>query len=495
MILNVVLALAVLPAPRQFVKTGGFVKDPVVTETRDASLPAEGYSLEVTPSGASIASSDAAGAFYARQTLDQLAGPQGVPCCKVKDWPEFPYRGVMIDDGRHFFGKACVLKTLELMAKYKLNKLHWHLCEDQGWRIQIDKYPNLTTYGATRLRSPAPRRFTKVYDNKQYGPFFYTKDDIREVVARARELHIEVIPDLEMPGHARSAVAAYPELGCPTSPLEERAAWSDWGVCTNIFCLGNEKVYSFWCDVIDEVCELFPSDKINMCGDECVPRNWVRCPKCQAKVKELGLKHTGDLQGWMTTRIAAYIRSKGRYYMGYTDGLGRGSDLKPEDIIAIAGTFTSGAETAAKGYKVVMAPLEYAFWDFNQGLSGDPYVYATWWAGSVPLNEVYSFMPRWGLSQSAARNVIGGLAFNWSEYTHTPSELEWKMWPRAIALAQALWAPKGGYSYAEMFLPALPRHLERLRAAGVNCAPWSPEAVRAMTGGASDANQVASEDE
>jgi len=489
MIANLVLALAILPVPRAYVATGGFATNPVVSVTRDATLPAEGYRLEVTATEAKIVAADDAGIFYARQTLDQLAGPKGIPCCTVKDWPQFSYRGLMIDDGRHFFGKEHVLKTLELMAKYKLNKFHWHLCEDQGWRIQIDKYPNLTTYGATRARSTVKGRFTGAYDNEPYGPFFYTKDDIREVVAKAKELQIEVIPDLEMPGHCRSVIAAYPELGCPTCPLDERTAWTDWGVCTDVFCLGNEDVYRFWCDVIDEVCELFPSSKVNMCGDECVPRNWAKCPKCQAKAKELGLKYVSDLQGWITARITAYLRSKGRYYMGYTEGMGRGANLKPEDVIAIAGTSMSGAEAAAKGYSVVMAPIEYSYWDFNQGLSGDPYTYGTWWSGSIPLCTVYSFRPQLGLSPEAAKNVIGGLAFNWSEYTYSPSELEWKMWPRAIALAQALWNPQGGYAYAERFLPVLAPHLERLRAAGVNCAPWGPEAPRARTCGASDENQ------
>lgn len=490
MFFGMVLALAILPAPREFVATGGFVKDPAVTVTRDASLPSEGYRMEVTEAGVKIAAADDAGAFYARQTLDQLTGPQGIPCCRVKDWPEYPYRGLMIDDGRHFFGKAHVLRTLEWMAKYKFNKFHWHLCEDQGWRIQIDKYPNLTTYGATRARSPLPGHFTKSYDNKPYGPFFYTKADIREVVAKAKELQIEVIPDLEMPGHARSVIAAYPELGCPNHPLDERTAWTDWGICNDVFCLGNEQVYKFWCDVIDEVCELFPSSKINMCGDECPIRNWSDCPKCQARAKELGLKRIGHLQGWMTNRITAYIRSKGRYYMGYADGMGHGSGLKPEDVIAIAGSQMGGADAAARGYKVVMAPVEYCYWDFNQGLTGDPYIYGTWWSGAIPLGQVFSFRPRLGLSGAAAKNVIGGLAFNWSEYTQTPQELEWKTWPRAIALSQALWNPQGGYDYAEKFLPVLNPHLERLRAAGVNCAPWAPESPRATTGGLSDDNQV-----
>lgn len=487
---GVLLALALLPSPREFVPAAGHVREPSVSVTRDASLPPEGYSLEVTQSGVRIAAADDAGVFYARQTLEQLSGPQGVRCCRVRDWPEYPYRGVMIDDGRHFFGKAHILKTLEWMAKYKLNKFHWHLCEDQGWRIQIDGYPNLTTIGATRPRSPLPGRYTRAYDNRRYGPFFYTKDDIREVVARAEELHIEIIPDLEMPGHARSVIASYPQLGCPTSPLDERTAWTDWGICDDVFCLGNEQVYRFWCDVIDEVCELFPSSRINMCGDECTTRNWSKCPKCRAKAEELGLEHISHLQGWMTNRIVAYLRSKGRYYMGYADGMGHGSSLGTGDVVAIAGSQTGGAEAAARGYKVVMAPVEYAYWDFNQGLAGDPYVYASWWSGSNPLGQVYSFQPRLGLSAGAAKNVIGGLAFNWSEYTATPAELEWKMWPRAIAFAQALWNPPSGYSYAERFLPALSGHLKRLRAAGVNCATWAPESPRACTGGMSADNQV-----
>ena len=491
-----VLLAVVLPFPRDFRAADGFVRNPSVTESRDASLPAEGYRLTVGKDGARIVAADDRGAFYARMTLRELDEGKDVPCCEVKDWPEYPFRSIMIDEGRHFFGKAFILKTLELMARYKLNTLHWHLTEDQGWRIAIDRYPELTGIGATRLETAVRGRYTGKYDGAQYGPFFYTKDEIREVVKRATELKIDIIPEIEMPGHCRSVIAAYPELACPTAKLGRRTCWTDWGICDDVVCVSNPKVLEFYRNVIDEVCELFPDKRFHTGGDEVTGVQWKACPRCQAKMKELGFADVMQLQGWFTMRIYDYlVNVKHRKMAGYVGMFQNGAKFAPNDVYHSGGCGNGHVFTAMSGYPTVASPLEYAYWDFNQGLKdADKVVYGTWWSGAIPLSTVYGFDPRRGVFGSARKNIIGGEAHNWSEYTYSVPELEWKIWPRAIALSQALWNPQSGYSYQERFLPVVKAHIVRLRTEGVNCADAFAGYSCATTGGASAGNQVLEQD-
>lgn len=495
MISTVLLAAAcLLPLPREYRQTGGTVKNPSISEKRDASMKPEEYRLTVTAEGAEIVSADARGAAWARESLKQLETPEGVKCCEIRDWPEYPLRVLHIDEGRHFMGKEFILKTLSLMRRYKLNMLHWHLTEDQGWRIQIDKYPNLTTYGATRLKTAVPGTYTGRYDNRRYGPYFYTKKDIREIVAEATRLGIEIMPEIEMPGHTLAIVAAYPELGCPNAPLAERGAWSDWGICDDGVCAGNDDVLKFYRDVIDEVCELFPGAYIHMGGDERTVKNWAKCPKCQARKKALGLKRDIDLQGWMTDRIMEHLSAKGRKYAGYGASVTTGSSLDPAKTLLCV-TNGEGIDAALRnGYRVLMAPIAYCYWDFNQSVGDDPYTYATWWAGSVPANQVFSFDPRRDAPKPYAANVLGGVAYNWSEYTLSPKEMEWKIWPRAIAFSQALWNPQSGYVWGDEFAPILEKHVVSLRAEGVNAAGFQNGYKRATAKGVSTDNQVLKQD-
>ena len=482
----------VLPFPRAYTSLGGFANAPKVVETRDATLPPEGYRLDVSPDGARISAADDRGAFYARETLRQLTGADGrVPCCRVADHPAYPFRSMMIDEGRHFFGKAFVLKTLELMARYKYNKLHWHLTEDQGWRIAIDRYPELTKIGATRLETAVRGRFTGKYDGTRYGPYFYTKDDIREIVRRATELKIDIIPEIEMPGHCRSVIAAYPELACPTAKLGRRTCWTDFGICNDVVCAANPKVLEFYRNVIDEVCELFPGEYIHTGGDEVTGVQWRACPLCTAKAKELGFTDIMKLQGWFTMQIYDYIVNvKHRKMTGYCSILENGTKLDPRNMYLSGGCDNSHVFSAMHGYPTVVSPLEYMYWDFNQGLDdADKVLYATWWPGAITLSSVYGFDPRRGIYGDARKNVLGGEAHNWSEYTYNVKELEWKMWPRGIALAQALWNPQGGYSFKERFLPSVKRHIAALRAEGVNCAGAYEGYSCATTGGRSAENQ------
>ena len=486
------LPVAVLPFPRQFKVTGGRILGLPVVDVHDMTLPIEGYRLSVSAKGITIASSDARGAFYARQTLRQLTNNEGVLCCEVKDWPEYAYRGLMIDEGRHFFGKAFVLRTLELMARYKLNKLHWHLTEDQGWRIAIDRYPELTKIGATRVESAIRGRYHGVYDGTPYGPYFYTKDEIREVVKRAAELKIDIIPEIEMPGHCRSVIAAYPELACPTAKLGRRTCWEDWGICDDVVCAANPKVVEFYKNVIDEVCELFPGEVINTGGDEVTGKQWKACPVCQAKMKELGFADVLQLQGWFTMQIYDYVVNvKKRTFTGFSDILQNGTKLDPSKVYVTGGCGNLHLYAAYNGYKAIAAPVEYAYWDQNQGLDdADKIMYSTWYAGCVTLGDVYAFDPRRGLIGKARDKIFGAEAQNWAEYSYTVKDLEWKMWPRAIGLAQALWNLPSGYSYREKFLPQVKRHIQQLRAEGVNCADAYEGYLCSSSGGSSADNQV-----
>jgi len=410
----------------------------------------------------------------------------------VKDHPEYSYRSIMIDEGRHFFGKEFMLKTLELMARYKFNKLHWHLTEDQGWRIQIDRYPELTKIGAARLETAVRGRYTGKYDGTQYGPYFYTKAEIREIVKRATELNIEIIPEIEMPGHCRSVIAAYPELACPNAKLGRRTCWTDWGICEDVVCASNPKVIEFYKNVIDEVCELFPGPRLHTGGDEVPDVQWKKCPKCQAKMKELGFTDVMQLQGWFTQQIYEYVANvKGKKFTGWSAVFDNGTKFDPKKCYASGGCENNQIHAAYAGFETVSSPLEYMYWDFNQGLRDqDKVIYGTWWSGSIPLSSVYGFDPRRGVFGAARKNIIGGECHNWSEYSYTRPELEWKIWPRAIALSQALWNPQSGYTYQEKFLPAVKPHIAQLRAEGVNCADAFEGYSCATTGGLSTENQV-----
>jgi len=473
-IFGCVLALTVLPEPREITFGSGEVTEPSVKIVRDATVKPEGYRLDIVKDGVTITAADDRGVFYARQTMRQLASDgKTLPICKVNDWPEYPMRTVQIDDARHFFGKESLLQTIDWMAHYKFNTLIWHLTDDQGWRIEIKKYPNLTTYGATRRQTAARGKCFGEYDGKQYGPYFYTQEEMREVVAYAKARHVEIIPEICMAGHTRSVVAAYPEFGCPDFPLDERTCWSDWGISRDCVCAGNDDMMKFYYDCIDEVCDIFPGKHIHMGLDEVNFVHWQKCAKCQARVKREGLKNTEALMSWMTGKVAKYLRGKGRTIMTYVDhaidfdvaGIGK------DDIVFCCGCDDLGPTMATLGYKVISGTACCGYIDFEQCLDDDPCVYNNWAPVCAPLQLVYAFDPSRGIFRRENRkNMLGAVAFNWSEYTYNVSELQWKLWPRLIAMAQVNWYPRGGYVYEGSFVKALPAHIARLRAAGINCA-------------------------
>ena len=483
----VIAALALVPRPQEVRETGG--KCPAgapVAAVRDATLPAEGYRLSVKPGGVSIASADDAGEFYARETLKQLADAKGaMPCCEISDAPRYPWRGLMIDDSRNFFGKATVKRYLDLMAQHKMNVFHWHLVDDQGWRLELKRHPELVEWGAKRPCSvlfgtkpswPGGKIHFEL-DDQQYGPFFYTPDDVREILAYAKARHIRVVPEIEMPGHVRAMLAAHPELSCvgPSLPRVPRVYWS---IEDDVLCAGNEDGAKLMEDILDEVCELFPDSKvIHIGGDECPKTRWKECAKCQAKMKELGLKDERDLQARLTTRIARFLEAKGRRALGWDEILN--GDVPTSAIGMSWRTARHGrdvmtaAEAARRGHDVVCTPNSYCYVDYAQGLDDDPYVYI---GGNLPLKRCYWFDPAAGVAEADRKHILGGQGNCWSEYTTTRFDLDWKTWPRACALAEVLWTGPEKRDWRG-FVARIAVHRRRLIANGVNAAPFDPVEV------------------
>ena len=491
-------AVFIIPAPREVRENPGFFESPhgfdavPVSHTTDPSLPKEGYALTVAPGGISVRSADAAGAFYARQTLLQLAQKAGkawrYPCVEIVDFPAYRWRGVLLDEGRHFFGKETVRKMLDLMAMYKFNVFHWHLTEDQGWRIAVPKYPKLATMAAMRLRSPAhgatlnmgvDEDGARTYEStemttERYGPFSYSADDIREILAYAESRHITVMPEIELPGHARAALGAYPEFSCFPERIAAGSAADDWGIFRDVFCMGNDDTIKFLEDVVDYVCELFPSPVIHIGGDECPTVNWAKCPKCRERMKKEGLSAPAELQVWITRHMAEYLAKKGRRIMGWDEILN--GDV-PKSAIGHswraaakegAGTaHVSAAQGAVKGHDIVMSPHSLTYYSCLQDLPEDPFLRE---GDRIPLELAYSFNPVEGVPESVRSHVLGGECCMWGEYLWNRFDLGWRMWPRAFAMSEILWSAPGRRDFGEFSCRAA-KERRRLISMGVNCAP------------------------
>ena len=462
-----------------------------VSRSTDASVPKEGYVLSVTPGGIAVKSSDDAGAFYARQTLLQLAERSGdgwrYPCVEIQDYPAFAWRGVLLDESRHFFGKETVRRVLDLMARYKLNVFHWHLIDDQGWRLDVPAYPLLAKCGSMRRRSP--EHGAAFHEDKKnlvfgsasltterYGPFFYTADDVREILAYAKERHITVVPEVEMPGHALAALGAYPEFACFPEHIDAGAAAPDWGTFPDVFCLGSDATLKFLDDVLDYVCELFPSQVIHLGGDECPYVNWEKCPRCRARMKSAGIEKASGLQPWLTRRMAERLAKKGRRVMGWDEILN--GDV-PKSAIGHSwrtssehGTGTeslvSGATGAERGHDMVMSPCALTYYSNRQGLREDPFLRG--WGTDIPLELAYTFNPLDGVPERLRKHILGGQCCIWSEYVWNCYDLAWRLWPRGFAIAEVLWTAPAKRDFAEFERRAA---IERARLIkmGINCAP------------------------
>ena len=431
----------------------------------------EGYQLTVSDNGIRIAGSTDAGVFYGIQTLRKSipATAQGMnvelPAATINDYPRFAYRGMMLDVSRHFFPVDSVKTYLDILALHNQNTFHWHLSDDQGWRIEIKKYPELTQIGSKRKETVIGHN-SGTYDGKEYGGF-YTQDQIRDVINYAAERHITIIPEIDMPGHQLAALATYPELGCTGGPYD---VWGQWGVADDVICAGNEKSMQFLEDVLSEVIDLFPSEYIHVGGDECPKVRWKSCPKCQARIKAEGIKgdskHTAEeyLQSYVISRMEKFVESKGRHIIGWDEILEGG--LAPNATVMSWRGVDGGIEAAKQKHNVIMTPNSYLYFDYYQSTDTEHDPLAI--GGYLPLERVYSFEPTAGIPEEYQKYVTGVQANLWTEYIPTFSQVEYMVLPRMDALAEVQWtnAPKD----FKAFLPRLVRMTELYDRLGYNYA-------------------------
>lgn len=430
----------------------------------DGPLPPEGYFLRIGPSGdVTVRAADDAGRFYAEQTLRQLraASPDGtLPALSIRDWPAFPWRGVHLDESRHFFGKETVKRTLETMSRFKLNVFHWHLIDDSGWRLEIPGYPALTQAGATRRARKGYNWLKDTFDG-DYGPFAYSAADVREILAFAAARHIRVVPEIELPGHSAHILkTCFPSFACdPQKP-------------GGVFCLGNEAGMRFLEDVVTYVADLFPGDSIHIGGDEVDKSGWAKCEKCKALAAREGLASTDGLQRWVTRRFCSILAAKGRKAVAW-DEVVEGDDL-PENLVVMDWCGKGrGERAAALGRPVVRCVHWSCYFDYAQCLRNEPVDYPDG-VPPVPLSKVYVYDPLAGLPEADRRRVLGGQCNNWTEWTCTRDELEWKLWPRACAIAEVFWRAPKTRDYAA-FAKRVAVCRATLRRAGVNAAPVGAE--------------------
>jgi hexosaminidase len=432
-------------------------------------LGEEGYTLDVTSDTIDICAAKPAGVFYGVQTLRQLLpatlygsgkaqGPLSVAGVHVEDRPRFAWRGAHLDVCRHFMPKEFLFRYVDLLALHKLNTFHLHLTDDQGWRIEIKRYPKLTSVGAWRKETMAGHYREHRFDGTPHGGF-YTQEDLKQLVAYARARFVNIVPEIEMPGHAQAAIAAYPELGNLSTPLE---VGTQWGVIENI-ANPEDSTIKFFQNVLDETMKIFPSKFIHVGGDEAPKKQWQESPKVQARIKALGLKDEHEMQSWFVRQMDAYLASKGRRLIGWDEILEGG--LAPGATVMSWRGEQGGIAAAKSGHDVVMAPSPFTYFDFYQG---DPKTEPLAIGGSLPLKKVYGYEPvPAALTPEEAEHVLGGQGQIWTEYIAEPAKVEYMAFPRLSALSEVLWSPKEGKSYDE-FLTRLRPHLERLKAAGVN---------------------------
>ncbi|AVI50523.1 beta-N-acetylhexosaminidase [Pukyongia salina] len=411
----------------------------------DTTLPAEGYRLTVSNNGILLEGADKAGVFYGVQTIRQILPPDmetamvrekstaEIPAVTITDAPRFAYRGMHLDVARHFFPKEFIKEYISYLAMLKMNYFHWHLTEDQGWRIEIEQFPRLTTHAAFRDETllghynDTPQKF----DGQRYGGF-YSKEDIKEIIAYAEAHHITIVPEIEMPGHAQAAISAYPELGCSG---EQVPVATKWGVFENIYC-PNQKTFAFLKGVLTEVIELFPGEYIHIGGDEAPKTKWKQCAHCQKLIRDHGLKDEHELQSWFIKEIETFINSKGKSIIGWDEILEGG--LAPNATVMSWRGTQGGIEAAKSGHKVIMTPTSHAYFDYYQSeRTTEPLAIG----GFLPLEKVYGFNPiPEELSPEEAKYVLGAQGNVWTEYMKTKQQVEYMIFPRMLAMSEVVWS-------------------------------------------------------
>jgi len=458
--------------PRLTVTAGSSGNPVVFTLLQDTLLGPEGYRLDIRPDRMTIEAARPAGLFYALQSLYQLlpaavfggtltapADDWSVPACLIEDRPRYAYRGLHLDVARHFMPISFVKKYIDLMAFHKLNTFHWHLTDDQGWRIEIKKYPRLTQIGSRRKETIIGHYYEsepQQFDGQPYGGF-YTQEEIREVVRYAASRYITIVPEIEMPGHALAALAAYPEYGCTGGPYEVATKW---GIFTDIFC-PYEKTFTFLQAILTEVIDLFPGPYIHIGGDEAPKKTWKESAYVQALIKQLKLKNEQELQRHFVARIDRWVSQRGRSIIGWDEILeGSGARRLSAGATVMSWRGVQGGVTAARtGYRAIMTPSTHVYFDHYQSdRAQEPIAFG----GFTPLEKTYAYEPTPAdLPPAVQKRIIGAQGNLWTEYVRTPDAAEYAVWPRAAALAEVVWTPREGRNWPD-FLNRLEPHLARL---------------------------------
>jgi len=461
---------------KSYIEEGSNIKlkaNNTISFIKDDTLADEGYSLEILPNTIEINAKTDQGAFYAVQSLRQLLPVEfengsyseneiAIPCTSIKDAPEFTYRGMHLDVGRHMFSVDFIKKYIDALAMLKMNTFHWHLTEDQGWRIEIKKYPKLQEVAAFRNEtlighySDQPHQF----DGKTYGGF-YTQEEIKEVVAYAQNRFVTVIPEIELPGHAQAAIAAYPELGCTGEQVE---VVTKWGVYEEIYC-PKEETLTFLKDVLDEVLALFPSKYIHIGGDEAPKTRWENCDHCQALIKKEGLKDEHELQSYFISRIEKYLNGKGRQIIGWDEILEGG--LAPNATVMSWRGINGAIEAAKQHHNVIMTPTSHCYFDYYQSENDNEPIAI---GGFLPLEKVYSFNPiPEELNEEESKYVLGAQGNIWTEYIKTSEHVEYMAFPRIFAMSEVVWSKQENKNYAD-FVKRVENFHKRLDALDINYA-------------------------
>lgn len=411
--------------------------------------------------------------FYAFQTILQLLPPQiflnttvtdkiiwSANCIHCEDKPRFQWRGIMLDVCRHFFDVSTVKSIIDQMSHYKLNVLHFHLTEDQGWRLELKNFPNLTRFGSRRDASPVKyNRFS--LDGVPYGPFYFSEADITEIIEYGKERFVRIVPEIEMPGHALSFLSGYPQYSCTGGPFKPRCFW---GVEDDIICAGNDEAISFLEGLLDDVLELFDSVFIHCGGDECPRVRWQACEKCQKRIKDEGLQNEDQLQSWFTRHFASYLEKKGRRLMGWDEILD-GNLPFPESTVIMA---YRGVETLQKatslGHDVVMGPSTNLYLDYCQFPAYESYEY---FGGIVTSYMVYSYEPTNGIDEDMHHHVLGVQGNMWSEYVWTLNDLQYKLFPRSLSVAEVGWSKPENKDWPRFLMNYAKHHKDVLQQLGV----------------------------
>lgn len=455
-------------------------------KTEAVSGPEE-YTITMTLQRVDIRAVAPAGVFYGMQTFLQLLPIEiltetrmrdfvcTAPIVAVRDTPRFKWRGIMVDVVRHFQTVDTLKKLLDGMSRYKMNRLHLHFTDDQGWRIESKKFPNLTKIGAVRKESP--RHWDREHgDGAQYGPFFYTHDEIRDLIAYAKSRHVLIVPEVEMPGHCLAALAVMPHLSCTGGPFDVMCTW---GIESNVFCPGNDATLRFLEAVLDEIMELFDGEYMHVGGDECPKETWTKCPKCNARMSDERLESYDELQSWFTAHFANYVASKGKRLIGWDEIIQGG--LKDGTTVMVWRDASSGTAAAKLGHDVIMTLSSAMYFDFRQFTGDDHYEYISGaWSSA---HNVYMHDPAAEIGDEYTGKILGVQANVWSEYIWDCDDLEYKIYPRMASLSEVSWTPLTSKNWSRFLTDLVRVEYYRLGKLVVNAAPimvgiaatWEPQ--------------------